>query len=135
MNNKGYTLVELLAVIVIIALLGGIATISYISYQNTSAERVFETYMDSMHESAIMYYLEHGNEKPISTGDVKTLYLSNLPIDKFNNPYEAGDYCVNSDSYVSVEYLKAVNDKGTSGLKYHVCLKCNRFNKCKDYTN
>lgn len=135
MNKNGYTLVELLAVIVIIALLGGIATIAYTSYQNSSAERVFETYMDNMHESAIMYFLEHGNERPISSGTIKKIYLSNLPINKFNNPYEAGDYCINDNSYVQVEYLNAVNSKGTSGLKYHVCLSCNRFKKCKDYTN
>lgn len=135
MNKNGYTLVELLAVIVIIALLGGIATIAYTSYQNSSAERVFETYMDNMHESAIMYFLEHGNERPMNTGDSKKIYLSNLPINKFNNPYEAGDYCINDNSYVQVEYLNAVNSKGTSGLKYHVCLSCNRFKKCKDYTN
>ena len=135
MNRKGYTLVELLAVIVIIGLIIGIAVISYSSYQQSTAERVFETYMDSMHEATIMYFLEHTDEMPTSTNTSKKILLQNLPIDKFNNPFKQGDYCVNDNSYVTATWQDSTNNKGMSGIKYSVCLYCNQYQKCKDYTN
>ena len=136
MNKKGYTLIELLTVIVIIALIGGIGMVAYTSFQNQTAERVFETYMDSMHESAIMYFLDQKTEIPTSSNTTKTIYLSDLQIDKFNNPYEQGDYCDNTGSYVEATWQEdKTSNKGISGITYKVCLNCNRFQKCKEYTN
>ena len=61
--------------------------------------------------------------------------LQNLPIDKFNNPFKQGDYCVNDNSYVTATWQNSTNNKGMSGIKYSVCLYCNQYQKCKDYTN
>ena len=141
MNKKGYTLVELLAVIVIIALIGGIAVISYSSYQKSTAERVFETYMDNMHESMIMYLLNNTALVPKTTGVKPKVLLKDLPIEQIKNPYNQDDKCLNSGSYVEVEYLASGDlsnsNVGLSGLKYKVCLNCNEssYSKCKEYTN
>lgn len=135
MNKKGFTLIELLAVIVIIALLGGIGIVSYNSFQIQTGERVFETYMDSMHESAIMYFLENSSERPTSSNTRKIVYLSNLKMDKFNNPFGERDYCVNDGSYVEASWQDKTSNKGMTGIKYKVCLNCNDYKKCKDYIN
>ena len=76
MNRRGFTLVELLAVIVIIGLVGGIATIFYNSFQTQTVKKVFVTYMDNMRESTIMYFLDNPTKQPTSSNPTKTLYLS-----------------------------------------------------------
>ena len=63
MNKKGFSLVELLATIVIIALLSGIATISYSSFIKQSEDNTFERYQDTMHSEAVAYFLDNPNEK------------------------------------------------------------------------
>ena len=141
MNRNGYTLVELLAVIVIIALIGGIGVVAYNSYQRATAERVFETYMDSMHESMAMYLVDNTTLIPKSSGEKRRVLLRDLPLDNIKNPYNIDDKCLNSESYVEVEYLASAtltnNAKGLSGLKYTVHLNCNESNysKIKEYTN
>ena len=138
MNKKGYTLIELLAVIVIISLLGGIAVISYSSYQQNTAERVFKTYMDSMHEATIMYFLENTSQVPTSNNPSKTIYLSDLKIEPIKNPYDINDKCLtntNGNSYVETSYIDKSNNKGISGIKYKVCLICNKYRECKEYIN
>lgn len=135
MNRKGFTIVELLTVIVIIALIGGIAAIAYSSFQNQTAKRVFETYMDNMHESTVMYFLDNPSARPTSTEQEVTILLKDLNIDKFNNPFEMGDYCVNDGSYVSAKKLESGTSKGITGIKYNVCLNCKAYKECKEYTN
>lgn len=55
-NNKGFTLVELLATIVLIAILGGIATVSVIGVINTSKNKGEKIFVDKI-ETAIETYL------------------------------------------------------------------------------
>lgn len=141
MNKKGYTLVELLAVIVIIGLIGGIAMIAYNSYQRTTAERVFETYMDSMHESMMMYLVDNSSLIPKSSGEKRRVLLSDLPLENIKNPYNIDDKCLNNGSYVEAEYLASSsltnNAIGLSGLKFTVYLNCanSNYSNHKEYTN
>jgi prepilin-type N-terminal cleavage/methylation domain-containing protein len=52
-NKQGFTLVELLATIVVLGLIAGIATVAYTGIVNDSATRVFESYEDTMHAEAV----------------------------------------------------------------------------------
>ena len=56
MNNKGFTLIELLVTIVLISILGGIATISVISVINTSKNKSEKIFVDKI-GNAIESYL------------------------------------------------------------------------------
>ena len=56
MNNKGFTLIELLVTIVLISVLGGIATISVISVINTSKNKSEKIFVDKI-GTAIESYL------------------------------------------------------------------------------
>ena len=116
MNSKGFSLVELLTVVVIIAIISGVATVSYSSYiedQNT------------MHAEAVMYFLN-------DTSKISDLPLT-LPLSEFKktdikNPVDKDDMCLNS----YVEVTKNPNTKILS-LKYNVCLKCASYDNCKEY--
>lgn len=59
MNNKGFTLVEMLAVVVILAIISGIAVNGVLSYINTSkkkSEEIFITKLEGYIENYINYY-------------------------------------------------------------------------------
>ena len=128
-NKKGFTLVELLAVIVIIALLSSIAAISYTTFVNSTRDRVYKTYEDTMKASAEMYLIDNPNMIPSINGNTK-LYLNDLlinnDIEQIKNPKDSNDICSSSntanDSYISIE--RGTNVEGNFNLTYKVCLRC-----------
>ena len=126
MNKKGFSLVELLATIVIIALLSGVATISYSAFIRQSENNTFERYQDTMHSEAVAYFLDNPTEIP--TSSTKRLSLAMLKTKAINNPVDKDDLCPNS--YVDVTRNSS---SGMISLKYNVCLKCRAFDKCKEY--
>lgn len=135
MNNKAFTLMELLVVIVIIALISGIAAISYTSLIKDTNDRVFENYMDTMHDSAVMYYLKNPDMLPNNNSST-TLYLRNMNIVEIKNPLDTSDVCIgttnSNDSYIVVERNDSVE---MISLTYHVYLKCKNYTGDKTYIN
>lgn len=132
MNKKGFSLVELLATIVIIAILSGIATISYNTFIKQSEDNTFERYQDTMHSEAVAYFLDNPGEVssvPLDDGtNYKRLSLAILNTKAINNPVDKDDLCPNS--YVDV--ARNANSSIIS-LKYNVCLECKSFKNCKEY--
>ena len=55
MNNKGFTLIEALTVIVIIAVLGGVVSYNVISAINTSRNRAEDAFLDELGDQIEMY--------------------------------------------------------------------------------
>ena len=128
-NKKGFTLVELLAVIVIIALLSSIAAISYTAFVNNTRDRVYKTYEDTMKASAEMYLIDNPSEIP-TVGERKCLYLNDLlsknDIEPIKNPKDSNDDCSSDneddDSYILIE--RGTNVEGNFNLTYKVYLRC-----------
>lgn len=127
MNKKGFSLVELLSVIVIIALVGGIAMISYSSYINKSRERIYKTYEDTMKSTVEMYLIDNMNLLP-EIGNSSKIMLSTLlsqnEIEQIKNPIDSTDLC-QEKSYV--EITRSEDTTNNLNLNYKVCLIC------KDY--
>lgn len=132
LNKKGYTLVELMATIVIIAIISSIAVVSYNAFIKQTNTRVYETYIDTVHDEMAMYLSKNTVEIP-NNGATKTFYLNNMNFTEIRNPDNTSDKCKSSDqtkdSYIEVTR----SDKSIISLKYKVCLKCNSYNKCKEY--
>lgn len=138
-NKKGFTLVELLAVIVILGLLLGIAALSYTAFVNNTRDRVYKTYEDTMKSAAEMYLIDNPSEIPSINGNTK-LYLNDLlinnDIEPIKNPDDSNDTCSSSntanDSYILIE--RGTNVEGNFNLTYKVCLRCSsgyKSNTCK----
>lgn len=68
MNNKGFTLVEMLAVVVILGIVMGIATNGVINYINTSKKKSEDVFISKL-ESAIVAYIDL-NKASINDGGI-----------------------------------------------------------------
>lgn len=62
MNKKGFTLIEILAVIVIISIIASLATVNVLKIKNNSSEELLETKIENLEAAAIVY----GQENPSS---------------------------------------------------------------------
>lgn len=122
MNNKGLTLIELLAVILIIGLLSGIGLISYNVFIDRARERVYESYENTMKAHTEIYLVDNSNSIP-TIGNSVNLSITTLGIDPINNPDDSNDKCLNS--YVKV--TRGTNIDGNVDLTYKVCLICSSY--------
>ena len=129
MNKRGFTLVELLAAIVILALISGIGVVAYTSIVSKSETKVFDAYMDTMHAETILYLSNNPGEMP-ANGANKNISLSVLKVDPIHNPKKATDLCLGS--YVNVARS---NVGSIESITYTVHLVCDDYSKTKSYEN
>ena len=67
LNNKGFTLIEILAVIVIISVLGGIAVMGVLSSINNSKEKSYELFVSNVITASNQLYDEVNNSGIMGT--------------------------------------------------------------------
>lgn len=125
-KNKGFTIVELLAVIMILGVLSLIAVGATTKFLTQSQETAYLDLEDSMNTSAENYLLEHMGEIPSGSGRV-TIQLSTLIDEGYSSviqdPKKTGSTC---DGYVVVRN-KTSNSSFNLDLEYQACLKCGSY--------
>ncbi len=118
MNNKGFTLIEVLTAVVIVSILGTVATTSVMSVLKNGNDKYYKTQEDMIIMAAKEYYSDHKEELPIES-DTSTITLDKLIesdyIDKVKD--SKGNIC-NPESKVTV----SKTNKGK--YKYIVNLNC-----------
>jgi len=132
MKRNGFTLVELLAVIVILGCIGSIAVISYNSYIKSSEKQSYttaETTMKSGVESIYTYCSANGNvysyckELP-NYNETERFTIEEIISAGFMDPViDNGDKSKKCTGYVDVKNINSVSLK----LEYKVCLKCSDY--------
>ena len=128
LNNKGFSLLEILAVIIIIGVIATIAAPTVSKYVSGSKLTTFIAYEDSMEDAAKNAVLDCvGNnsskcELP-DKGKTSTIKLSYLVeegfIDEITPP--KGGKCDLEKSFVRVE------NRGNLNYKFKVCLYCDDY--------
>ena len=135
MNKNGFTLVEVLAAIVIIAIIAGIGTVAYTGIMKSTSDKYFERYRDTMHAEAI-YYVTNNSDDINWSENTARISLSTLKMDQISNPKNSNDLCTNS--YVNLTRNRV---NGVLSITYEVCLVCpntnfdDKFELCKTYEN
>ena len=142
LKNKGFTLVELIAVIVVIAIVGGIATLSMSIYLGNSKDSVYLNYASTLKTTVEDYLIEdyenNGSLLP-SVGSSSEINLNTLitkkRIDELKDPN--GGVC---NSNATKVVITRNSDKGINfDLTYsiylvceHAEITCNPYAKAKE---
>jgi len=137
-NNRGFSLIELLAVITIIGIVAIIAIPSVSQYINNASDTAYVSYERSMVDAAksriIQCETETNPDKkcnlrlPYTTsgaGSYLNITLNDLVNEGFMDPMkdpESNNYC-NLDSYVRV----TLDPEHTGNYNYKACLTCGDF--------
>ncbi len=137
-SNSGFTLIEMLAVVVILAVLISIAIPSYNRYILNTKSRAYETAEESMIKSINTIMVECVSDRtstfckdkkfPTEVDGVVKVPLKVLVeedyMDRVKDPKHSNKYCDEEESYAYVK--KEKNDK-INGYTYHACLKCQDY--------
>lgn len=128
-NNKGFTLVELLGVIVILSILITIAGIAISKYIKNSQNKTYLSFEKNLKSAANNYMIDciESNEEdctiPEYGGSIALTYneLVNKGYSKIIKDPQSNGYC--DESYV------VVRNQNLSGVKldYEVCLLCDKY--------
>lgn len=120
-EKNGFTMVELLGVLVVLAIIFGLAVTGYVTIKNG----IRKTYYSGLEESILMaageYYNYNDGQVPKVFGEEQKVKLSKLIGDKYIDKVidQTGKDCDFDASFVRV--YKNENN----AISYDVCLKCN----------
>ena len=132
-NNKGFSLIEILAVIVIIGIVAAIAAPSIQEFIGGGKLTTFIAYENSMEDAATNAVLDCiGNNSSRCNipekGETSKIYLNDLIdggfIDGMKTPN--GGSCDTNKSFVRVE------NRGNINYKFKVCLYCDSYKTDND---
>jgi len=135
MNKKAFTLIELLAVVIILGILGGLAVGAYYKYldkarnesfkmaEKTLVNDVKDAYADCLSNFGNEFCDNHSNFGYIN----ETIYLNELIqtgySNKIKDPYDTNSYCDPNLSYVKV-IVNTASTQINKDINYQVCLVC-----------
>lgn len=117
-GRKGFTLLELLMVVIIVGILGALAIPNYIESQKKSYSAEAWSNLNALLEAMQIYYVDHSY--------TWTTTVASLPADNPNSkPKRKFDYSIAESSGTAVLLASPVNTTVTGSNKYKVvCSSC-----------
>lgn len=126
-NNLGFTLVELLASISILALLTGIVLTSYSKYLKGAKERYFKNQEQAVMLSGKEYFTDYRSKLPQEIGEIKSVKLETLYEEKYIDKLKDynGQKCNGStDETANKVYVEKVSERKYT---YYAIIECNDY--------
>ena len=127
MNNKGFSMIELLGVIVLIGLLAGLAIPAVTKYIGKTRNRAYDNIYESAYAAAQDKYI-HDLEDTNKSYSLRDLYDQGYldePIDPANKTFCEGEVMITELDN------DAASDLEVSEYRFQVRLECT--NECREY--
>lgn len=122
MNNKGFTLVEILAVIVIISIIAVISVLAYSKYLESSRQKAYDTMAKSAANAAAEYAMDHLGTETVTLKELTDEEYLEFPTD----PSHKGGACTGKvEIKENVDALK--NPDGLDTENYDVTICCSSY--------
>ncbi len=123
-NKKGYTLIELLGVIVLLSILSSLGVVVYTNFMIQREQVYYKELEESMLLAGGEYYTFNKSSAPLMFGDEKKVTLSYLK----NNIYTEGEIkdARNNSCDLEESYVGAYKDS-IDKTNYYVCLVCGDY--------
>lgn len=122
-NNKGFSLVELLATIVIIGIVSGIGIVSYNAIRANINKDFYENQKETISLAAQTYLQSNTSKRPGSVGATKEITLKELIDNNFIEPVkDPHDEVCNANKTII-----SVTRKNENDLIFKVNLVCNSY--------
>lgn len=116
-KNTGFTIVELLIVIVVIGILAAITIVAYSGIQNRANDSAVQSDLSAMAKKIALFHVDNGRY-PNTTGELNTLGIKASFSAYSTSPAYNLPYCIASDSsYYAISALSK------SGNKYYYSSK------------
>ena len=129
MNKKGFTMVELLAVIIILGILMSLAYMGVSQYLRRARNATYEDFEENIKAGATNYLLDHTGSIP-DVGETIVIDVSKLIcegyIEELQDPYSptTGGTC-NLNSYAIV--TRKADTSSNMMVEYDACLSCSNY--------
>lgn len=129
MKKNGFTMIELLAVIVIIGILSTVVIISVSRYLNNANNTAYTSMMDTIYEGSQNYIMDNidlleENKINITTDDLSAY------IDELVNPKNKSTKC---SANITITNTNNNEQLSMNELTYEITLKCGNTEKKKIY--
>ena len=123
-KNKGFTLVELLGVIVVLAIVMGIAMYSMTGIIGTGKKGIYINFEANLKGAAENYFIDHTGDLP-NIGKSKIVYADN-ELKTYLNDLTGpdGTDCNTSTNRSFVYVTRGANISNNFNLTYNFCLVC-----------
>lgn len=111
--RAGFTIVELLIVVVVIAILATITIVSYNGIQRSAAESAIKSDLHNFAQKMELYNAENGAYPAILSADMGISFSRNM----YGNDYQGYNlrYCINTDTN---QYIIIANSKEGKYFRY-----------------
>ena len=127
MNKKGFTMLELLAVIIILSILMTIGYMAVSQYLGQAYDATYSDFEENIEAGAANYLIEHTGSIP-NEGESIVIDVSKLICDGYvkelQDPMRDGQTC-DLNSYVIVK--RGNNTNFNMDVDYEACLKCSNY--------
>lgn len=126
-NNKGFTLIEILAAVTIMGILAGVAVPAVMRYVDKSRKQSYEAMEKSLYDAAKNYVMNEEIDIP-STGNVLSAsdLMNEKYLERLEDPVDKGNSCTGS---VRIVPDTATTDANSfNSYTYYVSLKCAKYN-------
>jgi prepilin-type N-terminal cleavage/methylation domain-containing protein len=120
LNNKGFTLVEMLAVIAILSIMMGAAIQNYTRYKEKARNQAYDTMASSAEEAAEEYVMDHATATEVT-------FQTLLEQDYLNSLADPRDSSLNCDGKVVIKTEAATSKGSLESSKYYVSVCCTNY--------